>query len=284
MVHSGEFRFDFSHYAKVSPEELKQVEQFVNARIQEQLVLEENREAILADALDQGAMALFGEKYGDTVRTIRFGQSIELCGGTHVSNTADIWHFKITSEGAVASGIRRIEAITGDAAKAYFEEQTALLEKVKGLLNQPQDTLRAIQNLQEETTQLKKELQGLAKVQLAALKQTLEAEISTKNEIDFLIKEVDLDGGAIKDLAFSLGQKRTNLFLVLASKRGGVPVLSCYISKELVTSKDLNAGAIVRDLGKHIQGGGGGQPFFATAGGKNVEGIEAALSAAEGMI
>ena len=284
MVHSGEFRFDFSHYAKVSLEELKQVEQFVNARIQEQLVLEENREAILADALEQGAMALFGEKYGDTVRTIRFGQSIELCGGTHVSNTADIWHFKITSEGAVASGIRRIEAITGDAAKAYFEEQTALLEKVKGLLNQPQDTLRAIQNLQEETTQLKKELQGLAKVQLAALKQSLEAEISTKNEIDFLIKEVDLDGGAIKDLAFSLGQNRTNLFLVLASKRGEKPVLSCYISKELVTAKNLNAGAIVRDLGKHIQGGGGGQPFFATAGGKNVEGIPAALIAAEGLI
>jgi len=268
----------------VSTEELKQVEQFVNARIQEQLALEENREAILADAMEQGAMALFGEKYGDTVRTIRFGQSIELCGGTHVSNTADIWHFKITSEGAVASGIRRIEAITGDAAKAYFEEQTALLEQVQGLLNQPQDTLRAIQNLQEETIQLKKDLQGLAKVQLAALKQTLEAEISTKDEINFLIKEVDLDGGAIKDLAFSLGQNRSNLFLVLASKKGGKPVLSCYISKELVAAKDLNAGAIVRDLGKHIQGGGGGQPFFATAGGKNVEGIAAALSAAEGLI
>ena len=155
---------------------------------------------------------------------------------------------------------------------------------MQGLLNQPQDTLRAIQNLQEETIQLKRELQGLAKVQLAVLKQTLEAEISTKNEIDFLIKEVDLDGGAIKDLAFSLGQNRSNLFLVLASKKGEKPVLSCYISKELVAAKDLNAGAIVRDLGKHIQGGGGGQSFFATAGGKNVEGIAAALSAAEGLI
>jgi alanyl-tRNA synthetase len=234
--------------------------------------------------MEQGAMALFGEKYGDTVRTIRFGQSIELCGGTHVSNTADIWHFKITSEGAVASGIRRIEAITGDAAKAYFEEQTALLEQVQGLLNQPQDTLKAIQNLQEETSQLKKELQGLAKLQLAALKQSLAAEITTKNDVDFLIKEVDLDGGAIKDLAFSLGQNKTNLFLVLASKKGGKPVLSCYISKELVASKDLNAGAIVRDLGKHIQGGGGGQPFFATAGGKNIEGISAALNAAKELI
>ena len=218
------------------------------------------------------------------MRTIRFGQSIELCGGTHVSNTADIWHFKITSEGAVASGIRRIEAITGDAAKTYFEEQTALLEQVQGLLNQPQDTLKAIQNLQEETAQLKKELQSFAKLQLAALKQSLATEITTKNDVDFLIKEVDLDGGAIKDLAFSLGQNKTNLFVVLASKKGGKPVLSCYISKELVASKDLNAGAIVRELGKHIQGGGGGQPFFATAGGKNVEGISAALNAAKELI
>ncbi len=284
MVHSGEFRFDFSHYAKVSAEELKQVEQFVNARIQEQLPLEENRDAILAEAMEQGAMALFGEKYGDTVRTIRYGKSIELCGGTHVRNTADIWHFKITSESAVASGIRRIEAITGDATKTYFEDQTALLEQVQALLNQPQDTLKAIESLQGEMTDLKKEIQALAKVQLTAIKQNLAATITEKNGVAVLIKEVDLDGGAMKDLAFSLGQDKTNLFLILASKKGGKPVLSCYISKELVTEKGLNAGAIVRDLGKHIQGGGGGQPFFATAGGKNSEGIPAALKAAEALI
>ena len=284
MVHSGMFRFDFSHYAKVTAEELSAVEQFVNARIQEQLPLEENREAVLAEAMAEGAMALFGEKYGDTVRSIRFGQSIELCGGTHVSNTANIWHFKITSESAVASGIRRIEAITGDAAKTYFEDQTELLEKVQQLLNQPQDTLKAIEGLQEDLASMKKEIQALAKVQLAATKAALEEELTEQNGISFLAKEVDLDGGAIKDLAFALGQNKENLFLVLASKKGGKPVISCYISKELVAAKDLNAGAIVRDLGKHIQGGGGGQAFFATAGGKNPEGIPAALAAAADLV
>ena len=284
MVHSGMFRFDFSHYAKVTAEELSAVEQFVNARIQEQLPLEENREAVLAEAMAEGAMALFGEKYGDTVRSIRFGQSIELCGGTHVSNTANIWHFKITSESAVASGIRRIEAITGDAAKTYFEDQTELLEKVQQLLNQPQDTLKAIEGLQEDLASMKKEIQALAKVQLAATKAALEEELTEQNGISFLAKEVDLDGGAIKDLAFALGQNKENLFLVLASKKGGKPVISCYISKALVAAKDLNAGTIVRDLGKHIQGGGGGQPFFATAGGKNPEGIPAALAAAASLV
>ena len=284
MVHSGMFRFDFSHYAKVTVEELNAVEQFVNARIQEQLPLEENREAVLAEAMAEGAMALFGEKYGDTVRSIRFGQSIELCGGTHVSNTANIWHFKITSESAVASGIRRIEAITGDAAKTYFEDQTELLEKVQQLLNQPQDTLKAIEGLQEDLASMKKEIQALAKVQLAATKAALEEEIIEQNGISFLAKEVDLDGGAIKDLAFALGQNKDDLFLVLASKKGGKPVISCYISKALVSAKELNAGAIVRDLGKHIQGGGGGQAFFATAGGKNPEGIPAALAAAADLV
>ena len=284
MVHSGMFRFDFSHYAKVSPDELKAVEQFVNARIREQLPLEENREAILAEAMEQGAMALFGEKYGDMVRTIRFGQSMELCGGTHVPNTANIWHFKITSEGAVASGIRRIEAITGDAAKNYFQEQSELLEQVQDLLNQPQDPLKAIANLQSEMVQLKKEIQGLAKLQLAALQAEVKEEISDKNGIDFLAKEVDLDAAAIKDLAFSLGQNNPNLFLVLASQKGGKPVISCYISKELVAANNLNAGNIVRELGKHIQGGGGGQAFFATAGGKNVAGIPAALNAAQALL
>lgn len=284
MVHSGMFRFDFSHYAKVTGEQLIEVEQFVNARIQEQLPLEENREAVLAEAMAQGAMALFGEKYGDTVRTIRFGQSIELCGGTHVKNTANIWHFKITSESAVASGIRRIEAITGDAAKSYFEDQTELLEKVQQLLNQPQDTIKAIESLQEEMASMKKEIQALAKVQMAATKTAIENEISDRNGILFLAKEVDLDGGMMKDLAFSLGQNKDNLFLVLASKKGGKPTISCYISKSLVADKNLNAGAIVRELGKYIQGGGGGQAFFATAGGKNIDGISEAMAAAEKLI
>ena len=284
MVHSGMFRFDFSHFAKMTSGELKEVEQFVNARIQEQLPLQENRTAVLADAMAEGARALFGEKYGDTVRSIRFGKSIELCGGTHTQNTAEIWHFKITSEGAVASGIRRIEAITGDAAKAHFEEQTNLLEQVKAALNQPQDAIKAIENMQTEVANLKKEIQGLAKLQLQAIKQQLAGELETVNGIHFLATEVDLDAGLMKDLAFDLGQNNQALFLVLASKKGGKPILSCYISKELVAEKNLNAGNVVRTLGKHIQGGGGGQAFFATAGGKNADGIAAALKAARELI
>ncbi len=284
MVHSGMFRFDFSHFAKMTSGELKEVEQFVNARIQEQLPLQENRMAVLADAMAEGAMALFGEKYGDTVRSIRFGKSIELCGGTHTQNTAEIWHFKITSEGAVASGIRRIEAITGDAAKAHFEEQTSLLEQVKAALNQPLDAIKAIENMQTEVANLKKEIQGLAKLQLQAIKQQLAGELETVNGIHFLATEVDLDAGLMKDLAFDLGQNNQALFLVLASKKGGKPILSCYISKELVAEKNLNAGNVVRTLGKHIQGGGGGQAFFATAGGKNADGIAAALKAARELI
>ena len=284
MVHSGMFRFDFSHFAKMTSGELKEVEQFVNARIQEQLPLQENRMAVLADAMAEGAMALFGEKYGDTVRSIRFGKSIELCGGTHTQNTAEIWHFKITSEGAVASGIRRIEAITGDAAKAHFEEQTSLLEQVKAALNQPLDAIKAIENMQTEVANLKKEIQGLAKLQLQAIKQQLAGELETVNGIQFLATEVDLDAGLMKDLAFDLGQNNQALFLVLGSKKGGKPILSCYISKELVAKKNLNAGNVVRTLGKHIQGGGGGQAFFATAGGKNADGIAAALKAARELI
>ena len=284
MVHSGEFRFDFSHFAKVTAEELKQVEQFVNARIQEQLPLEENRKALYADAIAQGAMALFGEKYGDTVRTIRFGQSMELCGGTHVQNTADIWHFKITSESAVASGIRRIEAITGDAVKRYFEEQTTLLEQVQQLLNQPQDALKAIANLQTEMSTLKKEMQGLAQLQLKQLKEELSQQIEPHDGVDFLAQEVPLDAAGMKDLAFLLGQQNDQLFVVLASRKAGKPLLCCYISKALVAEKSFNASTVVRTLGKHIQGGGGGQAFFATAGGKNSEGITAALSAAKEFI
>jgi alanyl-tRNA synthetase len=284
MVHSGMFRFDFSHFAKMTEEELKEVEQFVNARIQEQLPLQENRTAVLADAMAEGAMALFGEKYGDKVRTIRFGKSIELCGGTHTKNTAEIWHFKITSEGAVASGIRRIEAITGDAVKVHFEEQASLLEQVQAALNQPQDTIKAIESMQTEVASLKKEIQGLAKLQLQVIKEQLAEELETLNGIQFLATEVDLDAGLMKDLAFDLGQNKDALFLVLASSKGGKPLLSCYISKELVAAKDLNAGTIVRELGKYIQGGGGGQAFFATAGGKNTDGIAAALKAAREMI
>jgi len=281
MVHSGMCRFDLSHFAKVSQEELKAVEQFVNARIQEKLPLEEQRNTPFAQAIEQGAMALFGEKYGEEVRTIRFGQSVELCGGTHVANTSEIWHFKITSESAVASGIRRIEAITGDAAKNYFEEQTALLENVNQLLKQAQDPLKAIQNLQSENAILRKELNTLSKFKAQVVKEQLTQEIQTLSGIQFIAKEVDLDAQGMKDLSFEMGANLDKAILILGSQKTGKPLLSCYVSKILVEEQGKDAGKIIRDLGKYIQGGGGGQPFFATAGGKKTEGISEALEAAE---
>ena len=284
MVHSGMFRFDFSHFAKLTSEELLAVEQFVNARIKEQIPLEESRNVPYDQAISNGAMALFGEKYGDTVRTIRFGQSIELCGGTHVENTSDIWHFKITAETAVAAGIRRIEAITGETALKYFEDQNQLLEQVNSLMKNPQDLPKAVTQLQTENLILKKEINDLRKLKSQILAQEAQKEIQQHKGIAFLAKEVDLDAQAIKDLAFELGKNRDDLFVVLGSAKDDKPILSCYISKKLVKDKSMDAGKIVRELGKFIQGGGGGQPFFASAGGKNSAGIPQALKAAEDLI
>ncbi|WP_047247506.1 alanine--tRNA ligase [Maribacter thermophilus] len=276
-VHSKYLRFDFSHFAKMTKEELDQVERFVNARIEGQLPLQEERNVPMKDALEAGAMALFGEKYGDTVRTIKFGKSVELCGGTHVKNTGDIWHFKIVSEGAVAAGIRRIEAITSDAVKGFYLENDRFLNEIKGVLGNPQDALKAVTNLQEENAQLKKQVSALLKDKAKNLKVDLLKELQEVNGVRFLAKKLDLDAAGIKDLSFEMGQNNDDLFLLFGTEQNGKALLSCYISKELVASKQLNAGSIVRELGKFIQGGGGGQPFFATAGGKKPEGIDEAL-------
>ena len=277
-VHSKYLRFDFSHFAKLSVEELRKVENFVNARIDGQLPLQEGRNVPIKEAMEQGAMALFGEKYGDTVRTIRFGHSIELCGGTHVKNTADIWHFKIVSEGAVAAGVRRIEAITSDAVKDFYFNNNRMLFEIKDLLHNAQDPVKAVAGLQEENNALKKQVEQLLKDKAKGLKNELIAELEEINGVQFLAKQVDLDAAGIKDLSFEMGGQVDNLFLLLGSENEGKALLSCYISKELVASKGLNAGTIVRELGKYIQGGGGGQPFFATAGGKNPDGIPEALT------
>lgn len=280
LVNPNYLRFDFSHFAKMTDDELKQVEDFVNAIIQEHLPLIERRSIPIQQALDEGAMALFGEKYGDSVRAIKFGESIELCGGIHVKNTAEIWHFKIVSEGAVAAGIRRIEAITSDAVKAFFASQETVLDEVKMALKNPQDVMKAVHSLQDENAKLKKQLEVLLKDKAKNMKGELAQELQEVNGVQFLAKQVDLSPEGAKDLAYELGTLGTNLFLVLATADEGKPMLSCYISKELVAGKGLNAGQVVRELGKYIQGGGGGQLFFATAGGKKVEGIQEALTKA----
>jgi alanyl-tRNA synthetase len=280
LVNPNYLRFDFSHFAKLTESELQQVEDFVNARIQEQLPLIERRNIPFAQAVSEGAMALFGEKYGDEVRAIKFGESMELCGGIHVKNTAEIWHFKIVSEGAVAAGIRRIEAITSDAVKTHFASYENTLNEVKEALKNPQDILKAVHDLQDDNAKLSKQIEGLMKEKVKTMKAILASEIQEVNGIQFLAKQVDLDPNGAKDLAYELGTLGTNVFVVLASAEEGKPTISCYISKELVAEKALNAGNVVRDLGKFIQGGGGGQPFFATAGGKNTAGIPEALAKA----
>ena len=283
-VHSKYLRFDFSHFSKLSQEELNDVQDFVNRRIESKLPLVEQRNITMETAINDGALALFGEKYGDTVRSIRFGQSIELCGGTHVENTGDIWHFKITSESAVASGIRRIEAITYDAVKDYYFENNATYQEIRGLLNNAKEPVKAIQALQEDNQKLRKQIEQFQKEKAQQAKGNLKSELKSHDGIQFLFKKVDLDAASIKDICFELGSQFDDLFLVFAAELNGKAVLSCYVSKPLVESHNLDAGQIVRSLGKHIQGGGGGQPFFATAGGKNPAGIPEALKAAEALI
>ena len=277
LVNPNYLRFDFSHFSKVTDEEIKQVEDFVNQRIQQQLPLIERRNIPIQQALDEGAMALFGEKYGDNVRAIKFGESMELCGGIHVQNTANIWHFKIISEGAVAAGIRRIEAITGESVKEYFAKQENTLNEISATLKNPQDTIKAVVSLQDENAKLKKQVEQLLKDKIEGLKSDLVSEFQEVNGIHFLAKQVNLSMSATKDLAMAIGSSKPNSFVFLASVEDNLPNIHCYISKELVTEKGLNAGTIIRELGKLIDGNGGGQPFFASGKGKNVGGISDAL-------
>ena len=283
LVNAKYLRFDFSHFSKVTSEELEAIENEVNHQIQEDLKLEEFREIPMAEAIDRGALALFGEKYGDQVRMIAFGDSKELCGGTHVSNTGKIWALKITNESAVASGIRRIEAITGDTARNYFNAQEKALKEIQAIVknNKP---IKAIESLQEENAKLKKEVEVLLKEKASGAKDELKNQVKSINGVQVLTTQLALDPASIKDLAFELGKEIDDLFLVIGSENKGKAMLTCYVDKALVEDRGLDAGAIVRELGKHIQGGGGGQKFFATAGGKNPEGIAKALEAAEDII
>jgi alanyl-tRNA synthetase len=284
-VHSKYLRFDFSHFSKLTVDELQEIENFVNARITGKLALEESRNSTMEKALAEGAMALFGEKYGDTVRTIKFGKSIELCGGTHVKNTGDIWHFKIKSESAVASGIRRIEAITNDAVKDFYADNSNTLFEIKNLLNNPKEPIKAVQKLQDENTSLQKQIEQLLKDKAQNLSVELKGQLKEINGVQFLATKIDLDPNGIKNLAFAIGKEHQNLFLLFATAPSkDKAMLTCYISKELANKRGYHAGTVVRELGKLIDGGGGGQNFFATAGGKNPAGIPKALNDAKDYI
>lgn len=214
LVNPNYLRFDFSHFSKVTDEELKLVEDFVNARIEEQLPLIERRSIPIQQALDEGAMALFGEKYGDNVRAIKFGNSMELCGGIHVNNTADIWQFKIISEGAVAAGIRRIEAITGKAVKDFYVNQEKTLAEIKETLKNPQDILKSVASLQDDNSKLKKQLEQLLKEKVEVLKNSLVSEFQEIYGVNFLAKQVDLSMSSTKDLTQALGNSKPSQFLL----------------------------------------------------------------------
>jgi alanyl-tRNA synthetase len=280
LVSADGMRFDFTHFSKLSVEEIKEIETLVNTKIREAIPLIEKRNVPINEALTLGATALFGEKYGDFVRVITFDPtfSIELCGGTHVKNTAQIGYFKIINETSVAAGVRRIEAVAGYAADAYLEKALQSIEKAKEKLKTSQDLIRSIENLMDEMQKVENQLEKLQKILLNKEKENLKKQILVKSGVHTLIACAEIPNlEALKSLCFEFKNQYDNLFCVLGTVIDEKPMLACIVSENLVSKKGINASQIIKDLAKEIEGGGGGQPFFATAGGKNVNGIPLAL-------
>lgn len=270
-------RFDFSHFSKMSSEEIQEVEKIVNTKIYERLELEENRAVPFKKALDMGAMALFGEKYGDLVRVIKFGNSVELCGGTHVKNTHEIIFFKIMSESSSSAGVRRIEAITGETGMNFLKDQFSQYDRLKNFLKQTDDPLKSIEKLYLENDQLKKQVEQLNKEKANHEKLIWKNSINVVNGINYIGLITDLNAASVKDLIFQLKKEISNLFIIIGTKTEQKPTLSLGISDDLLNLKNLHAGTIIRELSKEIKGGGGGQPSFATAGGSDTSGLENAI-------
>ena len=273
-------RFDFSHFAKLSPEEIRDVERRVNDMIRQCLPLEEHRAMPIAEAQKLGAMALFGEKYGDHVRVVKYGPSIEFCGGTHVQNTGMIGSFRIVSEGAIAAGMRRIEAVTARAAEQYADAQQDQLTALTDLFKGTKDLAASIVRLQEDNATLKAEVEALKKEKAAGVARDLAARLDAD---PVLVQRMDTDVNALKDAVMALRAERPQMAAVLGSVTAGKPALLIVLGQARVDA-GLNAGQMVRTLGKEIQGGGGGQPHFATAGGKNPDGLDSALAMAKEML
>lgn len=270
-------RFDFSHFNKMTEEELALVENKVNAKIKESIALQEFRSIPIQEALDKGAMALFGEKYGDNVRMIQFGSSKELCGGTHVKNTSEIGHFKILSESSAAAGIRRIEAISGDESEKYFKNLEKQVAELSQLLKS-KDIIRSIEKLMEENASLKSEVEAFKKEKAKGEIGDWKNAYKQKGDKQLLVKKTSLDAGSVKDIVFQLKREIPTSVTVILSDADGKPMITVGVSDDLAAN--YQAGAIVKDLAKEIQGGGGGNPGFATAGGKNLDGLENAYQKA----
>ena len=271
-------RFDFSHFSKVEPSDLRKVEQLVNERIRENFPREEFRNVPIAEAQAMGAMALFGEKYGEEVRVLKYGTSIELCGGTHVSATGRIGFFRIISESSVAAGVRRIEAVTGVGAEKMLYQVEDLLKEVKELFNNNPQIITAIKKTIEENAELAQQVQAALKEKVASFKQHLLSQREELGGVRIFKVQQNVSAELIKDLAFQIAGELTESFIFIgATDEGGKPNLTLMLSRDLVESKGWNASNILRSAAKHIQGGGGGQPHFATAGGKRVEGLDEAV-------
>ncbi|QBR12763.1 alanine--tRNA ligase [Sphingobacterium sp. CZ-2] len=287
LVSPDVLRFDFSHFSKLSYEEIKQIEDIVNAKIRENILLKEERNVPYQKAIESGVTALFGEKYGDHVRVITFDDaySKELCGGTHVKGTGEIGFFKIMSESAVAAGVRRIEAITGTKAAQVIREYFELMGNFKELLNNPKDFVSALSKVIDENHSLKKEIENYIKEKSQGLMNDLKSKLEQIDGVNYLATVVELpNADAVKTLAYTLKGAVDNLFLVLGADFDGKPSLTVMISDGLAKEKGYHAGNIVRELAKEIQGGGGGQPFFATAGGKDAKGLEKAIAKAREFV
>lgn len=287
LVNAEYLRFDFSHFAKVTDEELAQIEAIVNEKIRANIALKEERDVPYDIAISSGVTALFGEKYGDYVRVITFDETFskELCGGTHVPATGAIGYFKIISESAVAAGVRRIEAITGIAAEQYIIAQSKLVNDLKELLKNPKDISKSVEGLIDENNRLKKEIEKSILEKSSGLKDELAKKAENINGINFIAQKVDLpNADAVKNLAYQLKDIVSDLFLVLVTANDGKPGITVMIAENLVKEKGLDAGKIVRELAKDIQGGGGGQAFFATAGGKDVSGLDRVLEKARNLL
>lgn len=281
LVNPNYLRFDFSHFSKVTDEELTRIELLVSEAIRSSIELDERRNVPIEKATEMGAMALFGEKYGDTVRVIKFGDSVELCGGTHVKNTGQIGLFKIQSESAVAAGVRRIEAITNSAVEEFYKSQEEQLGAVKSLLKNPKDVSKAVEDLLTQQHALLKLVEQYKKDAAKLVKSELKGKITSKGDYDYLTAVIDLDAGSVKDILFQLKQENTKLVAVIGSKEDDKCALSVLVADSLVQSKGWHAGNLVKQAAAAIQGGGGGQPFFATAGGKNPAGLNEAISMVE---
>lgn len=285
LVTPNGLRFDFSHFQKMTDEEIREVESIANALIRANHALDERRAMPIDEARSMGAKALFGEKYGDAVRVIRFGESIELCGGTHASATGAIGMIKITSESAIAAGIRRIEAISGVACEQFLHEKTETLKEIGSMLKQPGDVRKSIEQLLEENSRLQKQLEAYAKDRAKAIAEELKATAVQINGVNFIGAVVSVDSAnSLKDIAYMLKDIVSDLYLVLGAEVGGKANLAVMISANLVEQRKLNAGAIIKDIAREIQGGGGGQAFFATAGGQNPAGLSAAIAKAKAAL